>query len=431
MRIYLSKVIRLGVIIICGWLITILLLRTNKPSTKKVVQSHPVIVEDAEVSKPNYHKGGVNGTFYTYITDLDNIETLLRTVKSVEMNFNTKFGYDWVFSYYDIKSDGFPKELEERLQHMITGDVYIEVISPKNPYFGLPPGIDIDYLATKGVTASHYGLVPNHKYISFKLKNRFASYGFQFLPSLSMYKYLFNVELGSTVRCDINKDLFKYVEDNNLVYAFSLAPVESLMGTRSLYPSFEQYMGTAAGVVTRNDTLIDFIQDLNDPLTYTFCNMESNLAIIDLDILRTEQYKEFFDHMDMEFGLFYERWTDYNLKTLYLSTYFAKNRIGWLRSIGYLDLQNRNTCPIDFDIRMNQGCTCDPRRDQAFTQYSCIRRYLDITKGDLPKSVNPKANTKLRYKRVPVKGQMFEFQYARLEGEYRSTFLKKPQEDED
>ncbi|VEU24242.1 DEKNAAC105387 [Brettanomyces naardenensis] len=365
-----------------------------------------------------------NAAFYTYISDTNEQEALLRTVKSIESNFNYKFGYDWVFSYYDIEGKGFPEDLRSRIDHMTSGTIYIEEITRDNKYFDLPGGIDIDYLRRVGMSGGHYGLIPNHQYLSYKLKNRFQSYGYQFLETLKRYRYVCNVEVNTELMCDVDWDFIKFTEQNKIVYGFSYAPVESISGIRTLYKTFEGFL-EAEGSAIDPSNMIKFVKGGTETAPiHTLCNLDSNMGIIDMEILRSEHYRRFFEHMDSAYGIFYERWTDYSLITMYLSTYVSKEKIFWIPDTGYQDVLSRRSCPLNLETRMEHGCVCDPRMDLSFSKYSCLRRFFSETEKELPKGV-PEQDRTLRFKRLNVQGGVFERQFSRLDGEYAGLFLNE------
>lgn len=420
---------RILIVLICGFVLWIFskgftLRSYTIPEIHTLLQDEELYPEIGEENEEIYLEKE-NGTFYTYIPDITTVEPLLRTVQSIEGSFNRKYGYDWVFAFFDAGSEKFPDELKSRLDHMISGSVHFEEITLQNVHFGLPKDIEIGNLRTNGMTAGHYGLIPNHRYLSFKLKNRFAAYGFQFLPSLQQFKYVWNVDVGTEVKCDIQKDMFKKMTDEQLLYGFSYAPVESILGVRTLFEWFEKFMATDEGKIINDDHMLDFVRDAEDVHKYNLCNLESNMAIIDMDLLRTQHYKLFFEYMDSALGIFYDRWTDYNLKTLYLSAYVPKSKILWIPSTGYSDALYRMSCPLDEESRMKHGCTCDPRYDLAFSRSSCLRYFLNIEGIQLPPGVRPTEKIDIRFKRTRAKGEFFEKQYQRLESDYEKIFMPR------
>ncbi len=420
---------RVLIILFCGLVLWAFLsthpLRSPlKSETDTLLQDEELYPDIGEDKVENY-LGRANGTFYTYIPDITTVEPLLRTLRSVERSFNRKYGYDWVIAYFDAGSENFSSGLKERINHMVSGDVHFEEITKENPYFQLPKDIEIANLRTYGMTAGHYGLIPNHRYVSFKLKNRFASYGFQLLPSLQQFKYVWNIDIGTELKCDVQEDIFKKMADEKLLYGFSYAPVESIIGVRTLFEWFEKFIAEDKEGNVDADNMLDFVTDAKDEHRYNLCNLESNMAIIDIDLLRTQHYKSYFAFMDSAFGIFYDRWTDYNLKTLYLSAYVPKSKIFWIPSTGYSDALYRASCPLDEQTRIEHGCTCDPRYDLAFSKSSCLRYFLKIEGAELPPGVSPSDKIDIRFKRNRAKGEFYEKQYQRLESDYEKIFMPR------
>lgn len=364
-------------------------------------------------------KSRANATLYTFIPDVEQPDALLRTVRSVETSYNCQYRYDWVFSFYDLEDTGFPEELLARLEMMVSGRVIIETINSKNPYFQFPEGIDYKHLREKSMANTYVGLSPNKRFIEFKLKDRFATYGFQFLPSLAHKRYVLNIEVGLVLQCDIMRDIIKEMEDQNMLWGFSYTPVESPLNFQTMWKKFSAYKAENQYEVV-SDNLWDFIADGN--VKFTRCSLETNLAVLNLDALRSDKFKRFFLYMDAQYGQFYERWTDANLFTLYFSTFESKDSIDWLGQTGYLDWVDRSNCPRSLEQRTDRACFCDPLLDTSFTRYSCLRHYFEVQGDPLPDGEAEMKDYKMKVKRLKVRNRPFEAAYKRQQERYNEVF---------
>ncbi|KAG7862127.1 hypothetical protein KL939_001148 [Ogataea angusta] len=364
----------------------------------------------------------VPATFYTYVPNIDVAQSLLRTVHSVESSFNKRHKYDWVFAYY--ADHEMSPELRARLQKLCSGQVHFERIS--SPHYDVPESIDqgkLHQALRQSASAS-----PCSKFLQYKLKNRFQTYGFQFLPIMRNYRYYCNVEVGSQLACDVEDDFFRHMHSNQLVYGFASAPVESRTLTKSLVPAFEQFLG----LLPYNETeVLPFVYE-NE---YTQCNFDSNFEVVDLEFFRSRDYERLFHYLDNTNGFFLERWTDYNVKTLAVALFVPASKIFWLPNTGVSGLLNRNTCPLDKDVRIRNRCACDPAKDFAFSPQSGLRRLFHVLNWDLPESVPPTTANELAPKfRTPVnklEAYPWTFEYMKSDLWFREQFMGKPRHKRD
>ncbi|GME66695.1 unnamed protein product [Ambrosiozyma monospora] len=206
---------------------------------------------------------------------------------------------------------------------------------------------------------------PNQRFIGYKLKNRFHTYEFAQLPALMNYKYYLNIEVGTELLCDVGTDFFELMNKNpNLQFGFANAPADSRTSTKTLFKNYMQFFKT--DVSKRRpvgNNLMDFsVKKLRKTgqLKYSTCNFDSNFEIAELSLFRTDSYREFFEHFDNAYGQFYERWTDYNIKSLYISTFVPSDHIFWVDNLGFFDSQDRTVCPANMQSRLDNTCVCDP-----------------------------------------------------------------------
>ncbi|KAG7703149.1 hypothetical protein KL914_004930 [Ogataea haglerorum] len=343
-------------------------------------------------------------------------------IHSVESSFNKKYKYDWVFAYY--ADHGMSPELRARLQRLCSGQVHFERIS--SPHYGVPESIDEEKLhqaLRQPASAS-----PCSKFLQYKLKNRFQTYGFQFLPIMRHYRYYCNVEVGSQLACDVEDDFFRHMHTNQLVYGFASAPVEFRRLTKSLVPAFEEFLG----LLPYNQTdVLPFVYEKE----YTHCNFDSNFEVVDLEFFRSRDYERLFHYLDNTNGFFLDRWTDYNVKTLAVALFVPASKIFWLPNTGVSGLLNRNTCPLDKNVRVRNRCACDPARDYAFSPQSGLRRLFHVLNWDLPESVPPTTANELapKFRTTVNKFQAYPwtFEYMKTDRWFREQFMGKPRRKKD
>lgn len=69
--------------------------------------------------------------------------------------------------------------------------------------------------------------------------------------------------------------------------------------------------------------------------TYNLCHFWSNFEIASFGFYRSAEYKRFFDFMDREGGIYYERWAEAPLRTVAAAMLMAPEQIHFFNDVGY------------------------------------------------------------------------------------------------
>ncbi|ODV84863.1 glycosyltransferase family 15 protein, partial [[Candida] arabinofermentans NRRL YB-2248] len=216
---------------------------------------------------------------------------------------------------------------------------------------------------------------------------------------------------------------------HDMIFGFVNAPAESIQSAPSLFKNYKTFMQLNNELLIDNSTTLnEFILDSNTN-DYTNCNFDSNFEIVNLEFYKSKEYKQLYDFMDDTNGFFYERWTDYSIKTLAISTFVPKDKIFWLDSTGYHDALDRISCPYNLQTKLDYKCYCNDKNDYSFSRYSCMRRFFDIMEFELPEDVPleiPKYKGIAKYKRLKIRDPTenpFEDNYIKNNQKFVKKFM--------
>ncbi|OWB75852.1 hypothetical protein B5S31_g5906 [[Candida] boidinii] len=325
---------------------------------------------------------------------------MLDTIQEYEYRFNSKYHYDWVF----LNDDEFTEEFKILISKSISGNVKFGKIPIE--HWSFPNNLDInkmyseiekltnEYENNDTVDDSNNNVkplpYPYYNSISYRKMCRFQSGFFYKHELLLNYKFFWRVEPGVKLYCDINFDIFKEMEINNYKYGFVLSLLEYPKTIPSLFNELKNYLIkiNKLNLLNNNENYSNFIID-EFKKNYNLCHFWSNFEIGNLDLLRSNEYNQFFNYLDSKNGFFYERWGDAPIRSLILSLILNKNKneIKWFNNIGYKH-EPYTQCPKDFKFRSDNKCSCDPNLDFSYDWYSCSWYFENITNNNNNSSEN-------------------------------------------
>ncbi|KAH3673429.1 hypothetical protein WICPIJ_009817 [Wickerhamomyces pijperi] len=316
----------------------------------------------------------INAAFITLARNSD-LEKLAPTIRSVEDRFNAKFHYDWVF----INDEEFTDEFKKQVRTLCSGSVIFEKIPEE--YWSLPTDPSFDKRKAHNNRMKSREKMPYGGSASYRFMCRFFSGFYYRLPAISKYDYIWRVEPETTLHCDVNYDVFKYMSDNDKRYGFTISLYEFPLTIPSLWKTVQEFI-TLHPKFLNDNNLMDFIS-FDEGLTFNLCHFWTNFEIIDVNFLKSEAYTAFFDYLDKSYGFFYERWGDAPVHSIAVALFMDKSQVHYFNDIGYFHSPMHN-CPIDDEIWTKNHCMCDQKFDSTFKSFSCTGRFYDVQQLEKP-----------------------------------------------
>lgn len=326
-----------------------------------------------EQSQHSFEPPKANATFVTLARNKD-IWSLIESIRSVEDRFNHKFHYDWVF-LNDVEFDDNFKDITTSL---VSGKTSYGVI-PKE-HWSFPDWIDQDKAAKTRKEMSEKKIIYGGS-VSYRHMCRYESGFFWRHPALDKYKYYWRVEPSIKIYCDIDYDVFKFMEENKLRYGFTISLYEYAGTIPTLWNSSMKFIEKHPEYLAK-DNLMDFVSD-DKGVKYNRCHFWSNFEVADLDLWRDKAYTEYFDFLDREGGFFYERWGDAPVHSIGASLFLNKSEVHHFEDIGYFHVPFHN-CPTRKETRLTQKCACNPDDNFSWRGYSCTSKFYKVTGREIP-----------------------------------------------
>lgn len=313
-----------------------------------------------------------NATLVSLVRNKE-LKQMVRTVKNYEDRFNHKFRYDWVF----LNDEPFDDVFVETMTNLVSGKAKFGVV-PKE-HWSVPSWIDKDKAdkARKAMAEQViYGDSESYRHMC-----RFNSGFFFHHPLMQEYRYYWRVEPETAIHCDVNYDIFQFMQTNKKTYGFTITLLEYPLTVASLWKETKAYTDAHPEVLAKDNLLNWLSYDKGE--NYNMCHFWSNFEVADMDFWRSEAYQKFFDHLDQSGGFFYERWGDAPVHSIAAALFLPKSEVHFFNDIGYTHPPFTH-CPVDGDTRKEGKCSCLAEETFDWKPCSCLGRYLDVQRIKRP-----------------------------------------------
>lgn len=345
---------------------------SDNESKDKEDSSASSLSEQQPMSVASYERA--NATFVTLARNQD-LPELLKSIRQVEDRFNNRFHYSWVF----LNDQEFNDEFKEVTSAMVSGETFYGLIPEE--HWGYPDWIDQEKAALAREQMVKDQIIYGGS-VSYRHMCRYESGFFWRHPLMDQYKYYWRVEPSIQFHCDIPYDVFKYMEENNKKYGFTISLPEYPATIPTLWDTTKKFLQENPQYKNEN-SLMDFISD-DGGETYNMCHFWSNFEVADLDLWRSDAYRAYFDYLDHAGGFFYERWGDAPVHSIGAALFLDRSEIHFFEDIGYFHIPF-NSCPVKKEDRLKLRCMC-PSDSDVFTWkgYSCVGKYYSVKNLERP-----------------------------------------------
>ncbi|KIY43542.1 glycosyltransferase family 15 protein [Fistulina hepatica ATCC 64428] len=305
-----------------------------------------------------------NATFVFLCRNSD-LEGVVSSIQQVEDRFNKKFHYPWVL----LNEEPFTDEFKMRVSVLTSGPISFGLI-PREHW------VQPDWIDENRARKGRLSMMAQRIIYGGDYRNmcRFNS-GFFFRHELlQQYKYYWRVEPDVKFFCDVDYDVFKYMEENGKIYGFVISLYEWEPTIPSLWSTVKEFIEEHPEYVSPQNSM-DFLSD-NGGENYNLCHYWSNFEIADMDFWRGEQYQAFFNYLEAKGGFYYERWGDAPIHSMAASLFARKDQVHFFRDIGYRHEQIQR-CPVG-ELWGAGRCACNPSDSFDYHDNSCIRRFESL-----------------------------------------------------
>jgi alpha 1,2-mannosyltransferase len=297
----------------------------------------------------------------------EELNDLKNTLEIFERQFNSKYQYPYVF----LNDKEFTEEFRREIVEPMTNKTNVKFGLVPKEHWSYPSWISQDAAAKTRERMKNiiYGASESYRFMC-----RYQSGFFFRHPLLDEFDYYWRVEPGTKLVCEVPYDPFKYLRDNELKYGFTIAIGEYRETVATLWKATMDFVNKRRERDSSyNPSLLNFFA-AEDKADYNLRHFWSNFEIADLSFLRSQDYLDYFDHLDHAGGFFYERWGDAPVHSLAAGLFLKKEEVHFFEDIGYY--HNPLThCPAE-PFHRKRKCDCKrPESADLIKHWACIDQW--------------------------------------------------------
>ncbi|GAA95128.1 glycosyltransferase family 15 protein [Mixia osmundae IAM 14324] len=302
---------------------------------------------------------------FVMLTRNGDLWDMLRSIRSMEDRFNSRYNYPYVF----LNEVPFDDQFIKHTTALCSGKTYYGLVS--NDDWKVPDSIDRDRAAQVRYQMQQDGVIYGGSE-SYRQMCRFESGYFFRQPLLDQFDYYWRIDPNVKFFCDLDYDPFMFMQQHNKTYGFTISLYEYKETIKTLWDTTKDFMKAHPEHIARNN-MIDWLQ--KDDGTYNLCHFWSNFEIGKLDFFRSQAYLDYFNYLDQAGGFYYERWGDAPVHSIAVSLMQEKNQLHFFSDIGYRHEPFQH-CPNGRETDPAR-CDCNPNSSDNFEWhgYSCTALY--------------------------------------------------------
>ncbi|MCJ1364020.1 hypothetical protein MMC16_003129 [Acarospora aff. strigata] len=296
--------------------------------------------DDYAPDNPNSPR--INATLLSLVRNSE-LGGMIQSMRDLERTWNSRFNYPWTF----FNDEPFTEEFKKRTQAETKAKCFYETIP--NDHWAVPSWINNDLFQESADILKEQD-VQYSNLMSYHQMCRWNSGMFYKHPALAHTRYYWRVEPKVHFFCDVDYDVFRYMEDNNKTYGFTINLYDSPQSIPTLWPETMKFLAAHPEYIHGNNAM-NWLKDSarrpehNEKANgYSTCHFWSNFEIADMEFWRSQAYEDYFNHLDRAGGFFYERWGDAPVHSIALGLFEDASKIHWFRDIGYQHIPYFN-CP--------------------------------------------------------------------------------------
>lgn len=311
-----------------------------------------------------------NATLLTLVRNKE-LKDIVHTIRQIESTWNYNYHYPYTF----ISDQEFTEEFKQTVQRHATGDCFFEIIPPE--IWNKPSNIDPEK-EKQGIQKLLDHGVQYADMVSYHNMCRFNSGYFYRLEGLKKFKWYWRFEPATDYYCNVDYDIFKFMEDNDKTYGFTISLYDDPLTVETLWPVTLEFIKKNPHLVNKNAAfkwLTDSVQNPDVTKTangYSTCHFWSNFEIANMDFYRDEAYSKWMDALEEAGGFYYERWGDAPVHSIGVGLFADKSKIHWFRDIGYFHSPYHN-CPNSDKC---SGCVAGDFAAHVVDSQNCLSNWI-------------------------------------------------------
>ena len=265
--------------------------------------------------------------FYLVRSKPKDIADLKRSLSLLDVNFNNQFNYPVIVFHED-----FTETLMEDIREATRSNLQFEIVK-----FEIPSFLNKDEVP-EFVYAGDFGFPIGYRHMC-----RFmSSLVFQH-PATKDYDYLWRLDTDSFILDTVDYDVFKFMHDNNYMYGYMYIEKDHPSVVEGLWGITKEY-------IKAHNIKPTFLHKFMSNGEWNRSYYNTNFEISNLDFWRSNEFLNYFNHLDRAGGIYKYRWGDHVIHLLAISMFMPENKVHKFSDIPYQHQSFVNNYIIDVGI---------------------------------------------------------------------------------
>ncbi|ORZ23768.1 nucleotide-diphospho-sugar transferase, partial [Lobosporangium transversale] len=274
------------------------------------------------------------------------LQRVRETVRHAEDRFNRGRNYPWVI----LSSIPFTVRSRNLVKQLSKGSITFGLIP--HDQWRLPKWIEAAKVRNADYTRKKLGM--NKTSLLTRHKWRYTSGYLAQHELLDPYDIFWRIDPGVEIFCDIEEDPMLAMEASGKKLAWSLSSSINEIGVPGAWTIIQKFKETHPELISDSNDESFLMRESKDAFAACTYSVENSIGRV--DFFRSPEYKAYFDFIDQEGPIYYEKWNDAAVVTIGLSLLNRRTDITFMKNLGWrLD---SSTAPIAY---CPQDCPCDPQ----------------------------------------------------------------------
>ncbi|KAF9145016.1 hypothetical protein BGX30_010675 [Mortierella sp. GBA39] len=306
-----------------------------------------------KADEPVYKVVKANGVLVMVITSDEEVQEARETIRHIEDRFNRGRHYPWVILSPQPLSDRTQILLQHipsasRLTTTNHGNSEEDVEEGEEDggtaaaaaiTFGLIPREQwkfprwIEALKVRNGDFSRLKLGLNATSVAVRQRRRYMSGFLAQHELLDGYEFFWRVDPGLIVFCDLDDDPMLAMKHAGQKFAWSVSAAVNEAGTPGAWSIIQKFKETYPDHIPQpNDESFITRESLAE---FSACSYNVQNSIGSIEFFRSPEYTDYFNMIDKEGPIYYERWEDDTIITIGLSLLLPRSDIRFLKELGW------------------------------------------------------------------------------------------------
>ncbi|KAF9903826.1 alpha 1,2-mannosyltransferase 2.4.1 [Linnemannia zychae] len=385
--------------------------------------------------EPVYEVIKANGVLVMVLTSDEEVQDARETIRHIEDRFNRDRHYPWVILSPQPLSD----RTQTLIQHIpfasrsstnnnnssLTNDGNVDNDDEENPSadsrapapltFGLIPREQwkfprwIEALKVRNGDFARLKLGMNATSVAVRQRRRYMSGFLAQHELLDGYELFWRIDPGLVLFCDLEEDPMLAMKQEGQKFAWSVSAAVNEAGTAGAWSMIQKFKEKYPDHIPQGNDEAFITRESEDAFSACSYNVQNSIGSI--DFFRSPGYIDYFNMIDKEGPIYYERWEDDTVITIGLSLLLPRSDIRFLKELGWgyinggagsgsgigvvplkgsaaaaavaksMEVEGVTTqtmyCPRSPEL--NKICHCDPKWKAPRSHLSCTSFWMRLT----------------------------------------------------